>query len=339
MTELLLFERMSSPKIMVKQPETTAKVSIKKYKLLDNSERVLVQQIGDGSIIKRFDKTPFPRRPTDVICPHFLELKWAYGCPFDCAWCYLKGTFRFRPEGIRPAYKPYEKIELHVRKFLENVDTLEMLNTGEIADSLMKENGNRPFSKFIIPLFEKQNKYKVLFVTKSTNIKNLLEINSHKQAVISFSLNAKPVAQNWEKGTPAVPARIEAAKKLAKADYVIRIRIDPMVPIENWGKHYLHLVDEIFSKFVPERITLGSLRGLQSTINGTKEKSWVKYLKETSNWGKKIEFATRYRMYSMVIGYLKRKYRYDKIALCKETKAMWQKLGMDCRRIRCNCTL
>jgi len=39
----------------------------------------------------------------------------------------------------------------------------EVLNTGEIADSLMNETGDKSFSKFIIPLFEKQDRHKVLF--------------------------------------------------------------------------------------------------------------------------------------------------------------------------------
>jgi len=111
-------------------------------------DRGLVSQAADGSIIKRFDKTPYPLKPTDVICPHFLELKWAYGCPFDCSWCYLKGTFRFRPEGIKPAYKDLEKVRLHVETFLHEIKIPEILNTGEIADSLMGENGDYPFSKF-----------------------------------------------------------------------------------------------------------------------------------------------------------------------------------------------
>jgi hypothetical protein len=33
---------------------------------------------------------------------NILELKWAYGCPFDCAWCYLKGTFRFLVSAMLP---------------------------------------------------------------------------------------------------------------------------------------------------------------------------------------------------------------------------------------------
>lgn len=159
----------------------------------------------------------------------------------------------------------------------------------------------------------------------------------HDQVIVSFSLNAIPVAERWEKGAPKVSDRIEAAKKLAMQNYEVRIRIDPMVPIENWQKHYKELVDVVFSNIVPERITLGSLRGLQSTLNGTKDHSWKKYLKETSGWGKKVDFTTRLKMYLDVISYLKKKHSYHKIALCKETMAMWKKLGMDYRKIKCNC--
>ena len=153
--------------------------------------------MNDGSIIKRFDKTPPPERKTDIVCPHFLELKWAYGCPYDCAWCYLKGTFRFRPNGTSPVIKDYEKIELHTKRFLAEVNNPEILNTGEIADSLMNENVDFPFSKFIIPIFEAQRLHKVLFLTKSSNVKNLLATESHNQAIISFSLNAVPVGLLW----------------------------------------------------------------------------------------------------------------------------------------------
>jgi len=276
-------------------------------------------------------------KPTDVVCPHFLELKWAYGCPFDCSWCYLKGTFRFRPDGIKPAFKDPKKVKLHVETFLGEVETPEILNTGEIADSLMRENGDYPFSKFVISMFEKQKKHKVLFVTKSTNIKNLLEIASTGQVIMSFSLNAKAVAERWEKKAPSLERRIEAAKRLSEVGYEVRVRLDPMVPVGNWDEYYLELVDQIFLRFAPERITLGSLRGLQSTINGTTDTSWVKYLKEGSNWGRKIDFTTRYKMYRTIIEHLAARYNYDNVALCKETRAMWEKLGMDWTKIRCNC--
>jgi len=265
------------------------KIYYKEYHSFTGAEKRLVERVNDGSIITRFDKTPQPKNSSDVVCPHFLELKWAYGCPFDCSWCYLKGTFRFRPNGKEPVIKDYGKIELHTKAFLEEVKTPEILNTGEIADSLMHENSNKPFSKFIIPIFETQKLHKVLFLTKSSNVKNLLEIEPHNQAIISFSLNAIPVAKRWEKAPPILK-RIEAAKKVYQVGYEVRVRIDPMVPIDDWKEYYLQLVDLIFENLAPERITLGSLRGLQSTINGCSDKSWVKYLKESSNWGKRLIF-------------------------------------------------
>lgn len=325
--------------VLMKKPMTTSRlrVNYKQYRCIDGRRKVLVERVNDGSIITRFDKTPLPKKSTDVICPHFLELKWAYGCPFDCAWCYLKGTFRFRPEGIKPVVKNLEKIKLHTEAFLNKVKTPEILNTGEIADSLMAENSKFAFSKIIVPMFEKQNKHKVLFLTKSNNIRNFLEINPHNQVIMSFSLNALPVAKKWEKKAPTVKKRIEAAKKLSDLGYEIRIRIDPMVPINNWEKHYKDLLNLMFVDFIPERITFGSLRGLQSTLNVTKDNSWKIYLKETSNWGKKVEFSVRFDMYSNLISYLRKKWDYNKIALCKETKAMWAKLGMDYKKIKCNC--
>jgi len=322
--------------VSVPKAKDKIKIHYKEYRRLDGKKEVLVQRVNDGSIIVRFDKTPIPERSTSIICPHFLELKWAYGCSYDCAWCYLKGTFRFRPGGTAPTIKPYEKIELHLRKYLEEVKTPEILNTGEIADSLMFENFEMPFTKFIIPIFETQRLHKVLFLTKSFNVENLLEIEPHDQAIISFSLNALPVAEKWEKA-PHVLKRIEAAKKALDAGYEVRIRIDPMIPVDNWQKYYFELLEIIFENIMPERITLGSLRGLQSTINGCKDKTWVRYLKESSNWGKKIDFKTRYLMYSVLINQLESKYRFNKIALCKETVEMWNALEMDYKKIKCNC--
>ena len=313
------------------------KVKFRRYAFLDGSERILVQRVGDGSIIKRFDRTPIPKKETDVVCPHFLELKWAYGCPFDCAWCFLKGTLRLLDTWTKPVVKDYCKIRNHLESFFGNDGySEEILNSGEIADSLMAEVGDKPFSRFIIPILEEQDRHKVLFVTKSTNVKNLIKIRQHEQAIVSFSLNSFSVAERWERA-PRVEDRLEAAKTLSELNYETRLRIDPIVPVENWREEYLRLIDTIFENFVPERITLGSLRGLQSTINKAKDKSWTIYMTERSNWGKKISFETRYRIYYTILRYLKTKYNYSKVALCKETVAMWNKLGMDYRKIRCNC--
>lgn len=276
-----------------------------------------------------------------MVCPHFYELKWAYGCPYDCAYCYLKGTFRFRlVDGrILPHFKDQRRIGRHVEEFLSRALEPTILNTGELCDSLMGERLVDPFSEFIMPFFV-GTKHKLLFLTKGVSVEHFLEHPDWRNnAVLSWSLNAVPVAERWEKLASPVMERIQAAKKVFDAGYEVRLRIDPMVPIEGWHKHYSWLVDEVFSKLFPERITLGSLRGLASTRNVVKDRSWLKFLCEDSSWGLKPSHKVRYEMYQALSRYLKEAEDYESIGLCKETLKMWKALGRDWRKNKCNCVL
>lgn len=324
-------------KIIKNQMGLKLKVKYGDYTGLDGLKEQRVNMVGDGSIIKRFDKTPRPKNSTDVVCPHFLELKWGYGCPYSCSWCYLQSTYRwpqFKKHGshITPVIKDEKKIMEHLMIISQNGHK-ELLNAGELADSLMLNW--LPRFLLNVPL----NGNKVLFVTKGDKVDFLVENKERlkEKIVMSFTLNAVPAAEKWEKGAPKVSERIKAAEQVSEAGYTVRIRIDPMVPIHNWEEHYKQLVDDIFEKFTPERITIGSLRGLQSTINQAKDKSWVQYLKEKSNWGKKIPVDTRLRLYSKIMNHLESKYNYLTIGFCKETVGMWDKLGLDYKEIGCNC--
>lgn len=316
------------------------KVHDQEYERLDGKRERMVSKVGDGSIITRFDKTPIPSSPTDVVCPHFLELKWATGCPFNCAWCYLQGTFRFQDYKKKPRPKDFERVEKNLLALLKgDLQRHELLNSGELSDSLITENTEGPFTKFVMNLIATQDTYKVLFVTKSDQIDNLLEIDNPEQAVVSFSINANGVAKTWEKGAPTPLKRLDSAKRLKEAGFEVRLRIDPMVPVEGWQKEYEKLVDDIFARLRPDRITIGSLRGLQSTINNSPDRSWTQYLNERSNWGKKISHDVRLQMYRTVVDRLESEFDYTAVAMCKETVEMWEALGKDYKKIRCNCTL
>jgi len=306
---------------------------------LSGDTKKQISKVGDGSIITRFDKTPVPENGTDVVCPHFLELKWASGCPFNCAWCYLQGTFRFQDYKKTPRLKDQVKVEDHIKSLLDSddVNNKEVLNAGELSDSLISEDSDEPFTKRVMKLLEGQDRYKVLFVSKSTNVKNLLEIKNPEKCIVSFSVNAPIVSEKWEHDAPKPIDRLDAAKKLHDAGFDVRLRLDPMVPINGWKDAYNSFIDEIFDRFTPERITTGSLRGLQSTINNSKDRSWVEYLGEKSNWGRKVDSVTRMDMYRNLIDKLNEK-GYKNFALCKETVDCWNELGLDFKKIKCNCT-
>ncbi len=318
---------------------TSILIEMRPTRQLDGSLKHLISNIGDGSVITLFDKTPFPQDKEDVVCPHFVELKWANGCNFDCAWCYLNGTFRFRPCGKNPFMKDVQKVQSHIRQYLESVPIPTLLNSGELSDSLVFEGTKNALTKIIIPLFKEQEKHKLMILTKSSNVGPLLKTESQDHVIVSFSVNANEVSSRWERNAPTISKRLEAAKKLSIAGYTVRLRIDPMVPIQGWKDVYRSLVDDIFASFTPERITLGSLRGLQSTINFSPDKSWVDYLDDRSNWGKKISHGIRKEMYGTIITYLDDNYDYTDIGLCKETIAMWKEFGREYTNIECNCLL
>jgi spore photoproduct lyase len=295
-----------------------------------------------GRFLRKFDRTPSPNRNTDVVCPHFMMLAWANGCPFNCAWCYLKGTFRFyrqKPDGRVPIIlKDRNRMEKEIQIFLERKGSLSILiNAGELSDSLMDEARQVPFSGWIMNLF-RGTMHKVLFLTKSTNIRNFLRNDWQDQAVLSWSINAVAVAERWEKLAPTVADRLDAAKQVYDAGYEVRLRIDPMVPVPEWKTCYAKLVEMIYSRLKPSRVTLGCLRGLNSTILYCRDKSWTAYLAEKSNWGKKPQFQQRLEMYQFVIGQLKARGLKD-YSVCKDSLEIWKTLGLNPAEIRCNCVM
>jgi len=317
---------------------------VKSYKQLDGSLKLQISKVGDG-VLRRFDRTPFPTKDTDVICPHFMLLAWANGCPFNCAFCYLKGTFRFHGQNgmgrVPMIFKDRKRIAKGLDAFLDPKIgehrikiPPELINTGELSDSLMQE-GKDPFSCWIMKKFA-GSKHKILFLTKSTNIDNFMKNDWQDNAILSWSINADAVSKRWEHLAPDMLKRLKAARRVSEHGYTVRLRIDPMVPIENWQEHYSKLLDEIFKRFTPERVTLGCLRGLTSTIVNCKDKSWVKYLSERSNWGRKPSFQSRYDMYRMVIDLLEQN-GLHKYGICKDTVAIWKALGLEPNKIKCNC--
>lgn len=329
-----------SPRTFEGKKDERMRAKFKEYLMLDGSRRTLIERVGSGRVIRRFDKTPFPRRPTDVVCAHFMELAWSWGCPYNCSYCYLKGTYRFFIKNelgrVPMHFKERGDIAKALTTFLRLHIPAEILNTGELSDSLMGETQDPPFSKWLMN-YMNGSRHKVMFLTKGTYVKNFLDNEWQKNAILSWSLNAEKVAKRWEHLTPSPKDRIKAAELCARADYEVRIRIDPMVSVEGWREEYRELIDSVFSKFRPERITLGCLRGLASTIREARDKSWIKYLDEGSGWGKKPNFERRLAMYGFVISYLDEQYDFHKIGICKDTMALWRKLNMDFRRITCNC--
>lgn len=270
----------------------------------------------------------FRKTPLSIVCPHFWELRWAYGCPFECAYCYLQGTLRGNKA---PRFVPLQHILVAIEDAFRDKD-LEpsIFNSGELSDSLM----NSLIMEKIADKFEEQTKHKLLLLTKSANTGFLVK-RPRKQTIVSFTINNTEVWRRWEHKTPSPEKRIEAARGLAEAGYEVRVRIDPIFPIDSWENLYGDLLAILLSKVWPDRITLGMPRGLAKTLMFSQDRSWTEGMTEKSGWGKKFPEPIRREVYSFFLTRLADLgFDKEKIALCKETVTLWTELELG---RRCNC--
>ncbi|MEW6044205.1 MAG: radical SAM protein [Thermoproteota archaeon] len=284
-----------------------------------------------NGIVSLFHKTP-----PDIACGKFWELRWAYGCPLDCNYCYLRGTMR---GNMKPSPLKSEHVLKALDEAFANIKTPSIFNTGELSDSLMFPT----LMEKIVDKFEEQSIHKVALLSKmGIRYIDFLLKKLRKQTICAWSVNAAEVAKRWEKAAANPKERIDAAALVSSIGYDTRIRIDPIFPIFEWKKHYEEIIEYLFSKLTPRRIILGTPRGLWKTIKYANEAkidmSWANFFNEDSSWGKKLSLEQRREIYQFFIDKLTSfGYPKSKITMCKETTEMWSILGLEYAPLTCNC--
>lgn len=295
-------------------------------------ESIASSSRASARLVSTFEKTP-----SDIGCGKFVELRWAFGCPLDCNYCYLRGT---RKGDMRPRFIDFRYISKALDEAFDSIKAPCIFNTGELSDSLM----NPALMENIVDKFEEQTTHRVYLLSKfgPKNVEFLVR-KPRKQVICAWSINAIEVARRWERAAAHPERRIEAAKLVYKSGYDTRVRIDPMFPIDDWKIHYEDLLYRIFDAFEPRRIILGTPRGLWKTIEYAKragmDMSWARFFApEETGWGKKMSEPLRQEMYQYMIDKLKSiGFPLNRVTLCKETISLWEKLGFKVKRFNCNC--
>lgn len=320
-----------------------------------------------GTVVALFNKTKPIENGKSAFCPHFMQLKHANGCWYDCQWCYLLSTFGRWLDGNNftdprrqtikdgryvPTIKPKEEVEKYLTKALETLDGPMLFNSGELSDSLVDKS---MMLNTIMPIFNKfQDKgHKLLILTKSADYeiyRAAVRHNAQKFTIVSHSINSNYVADLWEKDCPDPVQRLAASRAAADVGYETRIRLDPMVPEGQWRIGYRKIITEIM-RINPKItvVTLGTPRGLPGTLKiGEKLKkdmSWARHLTENSSWGKKIATEKRLEMYGFAIKEFRRLGYEGEISLCKETIDVWDALRENGvidyypGQVLCNCVM
>ena len=298
-----------------------------------------------GVLLLRDRKSPFIEQFKHPIgrCAKFYKLTAYNNCNFWCEYCYLYLTFRTQP--ISTHFMNYDQMYDEIMKFDRSrvPKSFKLLNLGELGDPLAVDYITG-FAKQIIPFMpEHAPGTRLLFLTKSDCVDEILELDHGGQSIISFSLNTETVFQQLEHRTASPESRLAAAAKVQKAGYEVRLRIDPVIFYSTWEKDYIELVDKIFQFVQPTRITIGEYRpsnGLANHIGSRfPDSPLLRINKSMVREGGKLRYnkGQRIEMFRTIIEAIKPNRSDIHIALCKEQPQIWKALGLNMKGLLCNC--
>jgi len=122
-----------------------------------------------------------------------------------------------------------------------------------------------------VPFFEKFECVMMEVRSKSTNIKDILDLwFVPKNTEFAFSLNPQSLIEKYEKWTPCLDDRIEAINKLLSLWYKVWLRFLPLLPVKDYKSIYGEFV-----AYIKERIDLEKVHSSFA--------SWLLYTKEDYN--------------------------------------------------------
>jgi len=283
---------------------------------------------------------PFDKAPRGKICPQVYVLAHANGCPYSCDYCYLQLTFRYLDAPT--VFSNRHDLLREVRQFLA-LDRPMMLHAGKLSDSLVFDP-ETALTEDLVPLFDSQNKHKLLLLTKSTNVAQLLDLPKHRHTVVGFSVNAPALAERFESNAPSPSERLQAARSCQEAGYEVRIRIDPVIPVDGWQELYKPLVDLIHERvdFRGLRVTIGNLRYFRPLSRYARARGADATVFDSATWFDPDDGRMRVPPEIRLGTYRWFREQLDSgihVCPCKESSQVWRELGLDPTRPKCTCAL
>ena len=191
------------------------------------------------------------------------QLPLASSCPGKCEYCYLYTNLGKKP--YLRTYVNVEEILARAEEYIkERLPETTVFEGAATSDPIPME----PFSGALadtITFFGRQEYGRFRFVTKFTQVDELLKITHNQHTRFRFSVNSDRVIKAWEHGTPRLEERLQAAVKVAGADYPLGLIIAPVLLEDGWQEEYrtlferiaegLHSYEEITLEIILHRFT------------------------------------------------------------------------------------
>ncbi|MCY6483158.1 spore photoproduct lyase [Clostridium aestuarii] len=180
------------------------------------------------------------------------QLPLVSGCMGMCEYCYLN---------TQMGKKPYIKIHTNLQEILNKAgEYIEKrkpeitIFEGAATSDPVPIEGYSGALEAAIKYFSKNEYSKFRFVTKYTDVDNLLNIEHNGKTMIRFSINTDEIIKVYEHRTPCLQKRLEAAYKISESGYELGFIIAPVFLCNKWENQYLQLLIKVADIFKDKKI-------------------------------------------------------------------------------------
>jgi len=281
-------------------------------------------------------------------CPNYWHFS-PYGfCPYGCTYCYLAGT-----QGVR--FSPTVKVFLNLPEILAEVDrTARRIGEptafylGKLQDGLALDPLTG-YSRRIIPFFADHLTARLTLLTKSADVRNLLDLDHRGHTILSWTVNPIAVIEAFEEDTPSLEDRLTAMEAAAQSGYPVRAVIMPIIPIPGWEAIYGEFLTSLLTRVRPQRITLGSICSYPQAMRLTEQKlgrenpisAQLDQGGQSRTFDGRVRFPRELReeVYRHLLRTIRQHHEDVEIGLCLEEPSLFDSLDMGDSVGRCNCVL
>ncbi|RIL04789.1 MAG: DNA photolyase, partial [Proteobacteria bacterium] len=218
---------------------------------LDDYKRIFARPRQDWREQKRSQKLILAVKKSDFLYeagevqPHFegggsYYAALAMNCPFDCEYCFLQGMY---PSANLVVFVNFDDYENAILAKLESEGTFNLALS--YTTDLLAIEQIASYCESSVLLASRNPALNLELRTKSTNIKALLKLRPVENVTIAWTLSPDTVAKSYERGAPALKARLRAISQVQLAGWKVRLCFDPLIAVDNWQEVYTEFLSEV----------------------------------------------------------------------------------------------
>jgi len=204
-----------------------------------------------------------------TLCCNLQTLDAVDYCGYGCSCCSIQCFFDGKQISVDNGFAD------KLKKLKLDADKTYHLGTGQSSDSLMWGNSHGVLDALIEFAWANPNVILEL-KTKSANVNHLLRADAPRNILCTWSLSTPTLIHNEEHGTASLDKRLNAARKVADAGFLVGFHFHPIVHYDQWRQDYQLVVERLCSLFEPEEVALvsmGTLTYIKSVIREIRKRA------------------------------------------------------------------